>query len=90
MAVVREELSLTKEQIGNIIIASVAITIIARLFIGWLCDRIGPWPAELADTVLGLVERYGTGYVTSAPAPAPVLSPRGGLLIHQCMECQTE
>lgn len=33
-AVVREELSLTKEQIGNIIIASVAITIIARLFIG--------------------------------------------------------
>ncbi|MCP3996204.1 MAG: MFS transporter, partial [bacterium] len=42
MAVVREELSLTKEQIGNTIIASVAITILARLFIGWLCDRIGP------------------------------------------------
>ena len=42
MAVVREELSLTKEQIGNTIIASVSITIIARLFIGWLCDRIGP------------------------------------------------
>ncbi|MEX2188223.1 MAG: MFS transporter [Pirellulales bacterium] len=42
MAVVREELSLTKEQIGNSIIASVAITILARLFIGWLCDRIGP------------------------------------------------
>ena len=42
MAVVREELGLTKEQIGNTIIASVAITILARLFIGWLCDRIGP------------------------------------------------
>jgi NNP family nitrate/nitrite transporter-like MFS transporter len=42
MAVVREELSLTKEQVGNTIIASVAITIVARLFIGWLCDRIGP------------------------------------------------
>ncbi len=42
MAVVREELSLTKAQIGNTIIASVAITIVARLFIGWLCDRIGP------------------------------------------------
>lgn len=42
MAVVREELGLTKEQIGNTIIASVAITIFARLFIGWLCDRIGP------------------------------------------------
>lgn len=42
MAIVREELSLTKTQIGNTIIASVAITIVARLFIGWLCDRIGP------------------------------------------------
>ncbi|ERM80359.1 MFS transporter [Rhodonellum psychrophilum GCM71 = DSM 17998] len=42
MAVVREELELTKSQIGNIIISSVAITVIARLFIGWLCDRIGP------------------------------------------------
>ena len=42
MAIVREELGLTKAQIGNTIIASVAITIVARLFIGWLCDRIGP------------------------------------------------
>ena len=39
---VEDRLSLTKEQIGNTIIASVAITIIARLIIGWLCDRIGP------------------------------------------------
>ncbi len=42
MAVVRDELKLTKAEIGNTIIASVAITILARLFIGWLCDRIGP------------------------------------------------
>lgn len=42
MAVVREELSLTKAQIGNIIIASVSITVIARLAIGYICDRIGP------------------------------------------------
>ncbi|MFL5729369.1 MAG: MFS transporter [Cytophagaceae bacterium] len=42
MAVIREELHLTKGQIGNIIIASVAITILARLLTGWLCDRIGP------------------------------------------------
>ncbi|MCG8448597.1 MAG: MFS transporter [Pirellulales bacterium] len=49
MAVVREELDLTKTQIGNTIIASVAITIVARLFIGWLCDRIGP---RLSYTVL--------------------------------------
>lgn len=42
MPIVRQELSLTKDQIGWCIIASVAITVFARLFIGWLCDRIGP------------------------------------------------
>jgi NNP family nitrate/nitrite transporter-like MFS transporter len=42
MAVVREELGLSKAQVGNTIIASVAITVVARLFIGWLCDRLGP------------------------------------------------
>ncbi len=42
MPVVRAELNLTKAQIGNIIIASVAITVFARLFFGWLCDKIGP------------------------------------------------
>lgn len=42
MAVVREEFHLTKSQIGNIIIASVSITIFARLLIGWICDKIGP------------------------------------------------
>ena len=52
MPVVREDLGLTKGQIGNIIIASVAITIFARLFFGWLCDRIGP---RLSYTILLLV-----------------------------------
>jgi MFS transporter, NNP family, nitrate/nitrite transporter len=42
MPVIREELALTKSQIGNIVISSVAITIFARLLIGWLCDKIGP------------------------------------------------
>jgi MFS transporter, NNP family, nitrate/nitrite transporter len=42
MPVIREDLGLTKSQIGNIIIASVLITIFARLFFGWLCDKIGP------------------------------------------------
>lgn len=42
MAVVREEFHLTKSQIGNIIIASVSITIFARLLVGWICDKIGP------------------------------------------------
>lgn len=42
MAIVREDLQLTQEQIGNTIIASVAITILARLLCGWLCDKYGP------------------------------------------------
>ncbi|PJZ70391.1 MFS transporter [Leptospira perolatii] len=52
MPFVREEFKLTKEQIGNIIIASVAITIFARLFVGWLCDKFGP---RLTYTVLLLI-----------------------------------
>ena len=42
MPIIREDLGLTKTQIGNVIIASVAITIFVRLVIGWLCDKIGP------------------------------------------------
>jgi MFS transporter, NNP family, nitrate/nitrite transporter len=42
MSVVREEMQLTKEQVGWCVIGSVAITIAARLVVGWLCDRYGP------------------------------------------------
>ena len=55
MAVVREDLLLSKAQIGNTIIASVAITIVARLVIGWLCDRIGPRLAYSGLLVLGSI-----------------------------------
>ena len=68
MAIVREDLSLTKEQIGNTIIASVAITVVARLFIGWLCDKIGPrksytWLLALGSVpvmTIGLADSYET------------------------------
>lgn len=42
MGVIREEFQLTKTQIGHIITGSVAITIILRLLIGGLLERIGP------------------------------------------------
>jgi NNP family nitrate/nitrite transporter-like MFS transporter len=42
MPVIRNEFGLSKSQVGNIVIASVAITIFARLAVGWLCDKIGP------------------------------------------------
>src|SRR6185437_12809422 len=41
MPTIRAELHLTKGQVGNTIIASVAATIIARLIIGRLCDTWG-------------------------------------------------
>ena len=62
MAIVREELQLTKAQIGNTIIASVAITIVARLFIGWLCDRIGPRLAYTWLLALGSIPVMGIGF----------------------------
>ena len=52
MKVVRDELHLTQSQIGWSIIASVTITVFARLVIGWLCDQIGP---RLAYTWLLIV-----------------------------------
>ncbi len=42
MKIAREQLHLTKDQIGNIQIASVSATILARLLIGRLVDRYGP------------------------------------------------
>ncbi|MCB0365780.1 MAG: NarK family nitrate/nitrite MFS transporter [Bdellovibrionaceae bacterium] len=62
MAVVREELGLTKQQIGNTIIASVAITIIARLIIGWLCDKIGPRLSYTWLLILGSLPVMGIGF----------------------------
>ena len=55
MPIVREDLGLTKSQIGNIIIASVAITIFARLLFGWLCDKIGPRLSYSILLILGSI-----------------------------------
>jgi MFS transporter, NNP family, nitrate/nitrite transporter len=52
MKVVKDDLHLTKPQIGNIIIASISATIFARLLMGWLCDKIG---ARKTYTILLLV-----------------------------------
>ncbi|MEJ2881610.1 MFS transporter [Pedobacter sp. GR22-6] len=42
MQIAREQLQLTKDQVGNIQIASVSATIVARLLIGRLIDKYGP------------------------------------------------
>jgi MFS family permease len=68
MTVVAQEMSLTREQIGWCIIGSVAATIVARLFVGWLCEQIGPRLAytgllilgSLPIMAIGLADRYET------------------------------
>ncbi|MCS3904045.1 NNP family nitrate/nitrite transporter-like MFS transporter [Methylohalomonas lacus] len=65
MAVVREDLDLSKAQIGNTIIASVAITILVRLIIGPLCDRFGPRRTYSWLLVLGSIPVMGIGLANS-------------------------
>ena len=65
MIIVREELSLTREQVGWSIIASVAVTVFARFFIGWLCDRIGPRLAYTYLLTLGAFPVAGIGLANS-------------------------
>jgi NNP family nitrate/nitrite transporter-like MFS transporter len=61
MAVVRDDLKLTRAQIGNTVIASVAITILARLVTGWLCDRFGPRRTYSALLTFGALPVMGIG-----------------------------
>jgi MFS transporter, NNP family, nitrate/nitrite transporter len=61
MPVIRDELHLTKAQIGNLTIASVAITVLVRMVIGWLCDHIGPRRAYTWLLILGSLPVMGVG-----------------------------
>lgn len=55
MPLVREQLHLSKDQVGNIIIASVSATIFARLIIGRLCDSLGPRKSYTLLLVIGAI-----------------------------------
>lgn len=61
MPIIRQEFHLTKAQIGNLTIASVAITVLVRLLIGWLCDHIGPRRAYTWLLILGSLPVMGVG-----------------------------
>jgi NNP family nitrate/nitrite transporter-like MFS transporter len=61
MSVVRAEMGLTQDQVGWCLIGSVAITVVGRLGIGWLCDRIGPRLAYSGLLVLGSIPVMGIG-----------------------------
>lgn len=55
MPTIRADLSLTKAQVGNTIIAAVSATIVARLLIGKLCDTWGPRKTYTALLLIGAI-----------------------------------
>ncbi|WP_421873527.1 MFS transporter [Marinoscillum sp.] len=66
LAIVREDLGITTDQIVNTNMIAVASTVFMRLIIGWLCDRIGPrvtytWLLILGSIpviLIGMVQNY--------------------------------
>lgn len=61
MTVVRAEMGLTKDQVGWLIIGSVAITIVSRMACGRLCDRYGPRLTYTWLLILGSLPVMGIG-----------------------------
>ncbi|MGO4288379.1 NarK family nitrate/nitrite MFS transporter [Chitinophaga sp. RAB17] len=61
MPTIRTDLGLSKSQIGNIIIASVSGTIIARLIIGRLCDTWGPRKTAVRLLLIGSLPVFLVG-----------------------------
>jgi len=65
MPVIAGEFHLTKDQIANINIAAVAITILVRLIVGPLCDKYGPRKTYTALLVLGSIPVFGVASANS-------------------------
>lgn len=65
MPTIKENLNLDKSQIGNIVIASVSGTIIARLLIGKLCDTWGPRKTYTALLLIGSIPVMCVGLAQS-------------------------
>jgi NNP family nitrate/nitrite transporter-like MFS transporter len=64
MPAIRADLGLSKAQVGNTIIASVSSTIIARLLIGKLCDRLGPRKTAVRLLLVGSIPVLLAGLAT--------------------------
>lgn len=62
------DLGLTKAQIITAFIASVGVTIFARLGVGYLCDRVGPRKSYVGLLIFGAVAVAGSAFVETWPA----------------------
>ncbi len=65
MPVIKGEFGLSKDQIANINIAAVLVTIFVRLLIGPLCDRYGPRKAYTGLLLIGAVPVLGVATAQS-------------------------
>ena len=65
MPVIKGEFKLTGDQIANINIAAVGITILARMIIGPLCDKYGPRIAYTSLLIIGAIPVIGIAFATS-------------------------
>jgi NNP family nitrate/nitrite transporter-like MFS transporter len=65
MPVIRADIGLTKDQIANLNIAAVLVTILVRLMVGPLCDRFGPRRTYTALLALGAIPVIGIAFVHS-------------------------
>ena len=68
MPVIKGEFGLTKDQVANINIAAVAVTILVRLVIGPLCDKYGPRKAYTGLLLLGAIPVIGVSMAQSYEA----------------------
>jgi MFS transporter, NNP family, nitrate/nitrite transporter len=62
MPIIRNDLHLDKDQIANINIAAVLVTILVRLVIGPLCDRFGPRRTYTWLLTLGALPVFGIAF----------------------------
>ncbi|MCU4412474.1 MFS transporter [Acinetobacter sp. WU_MDCI_Axc73] len=65
MPVIAGEFHLTKDQIANINIAAVAITILVRLIVGPLCDKYGPRKTYTVLLLVGSIPVFGVAAANS-------------------------
>ena len=65
MPVIKGEFHLTADQIANINIAAVGVTILVRMAIGPMCDKWGPRITYTALLVLGAIPVMGIAFATS-------------------------
>jgi NNP family nitrate/nitrite transporter-like MFS transporter len=61
MPTILVDIGVTKDQVGNLIIVSVSSTIVARLFIGRLCDIWGPRKTAIRLLLIGCIPVFLVG-----------------------------